>query len=190
MARLTRLFRPLAAVALLLTVAACGRPTLEDAAARTPKLDLVSYFDGKSYAWGQFQDRFGAVRATFRVDIDGSWDGQTLTLDENFVYDDGRTENRLWTLRKTGPDTWSGTAPGVIGTAEGEVSGNAFNWRYEIDLLVADGSTMRVSFDDWLWQLDQDVIFNRAYVSRYGLEIGEVLIFFSRTAPPSAKPTG
>lgn len=169
-----------AALLLIGLLAGCvGRPSLEDPALSTRALNLEEYFDGELRAWGQFQDRFGNVSRRFTVDIDGDWDGETLTLVEDFNYEDGSTEQRVWTLRKTGPDTWRGSAPGVIGTAEGEERGDTFNWRYTIDLPVPDG-TLRVSFDDWMWLMDDGRLLNRAYMDKYGVEIGQVIIFFEK----------
>ena len=142
-------------------------------------LNLEEFFEGKTVAYGQFQDIFGTVRRRFEVDITGTWDGETLTLIEDFVYEDKSTEQRIWTLVKTGGDTWRGTAPGVIGEAFGKERGDTFNWRYTIDLPVPDG-TLRVAFDDWMWLLTEDRLLNRAYMKRFGVDIGEVIITFEK----------
>lgn len=162
-----------------LSVASCGGLKLQDFENAEPELKLEDYFVGRMKAWGQFQDRFDRVRRRFTVDIEGTWDGETLTLKEDFVYNDGETEQRIWTLRKTGPDEWEGTAAGVVGVAKGKVVGNALNWTYLFDLPVGD-STLRVKFDDWLWLQDDRVMINRAYVSKFGLKVGEALIFFHK----------
>ncbi|WP_298919192.1 DUF3833 domain-containing protein [uncultured Roseobacter sp.] len=156
-----------------------GKPSIEDAKLSQGKLDLEAFFDGRVVAFGQFQDRFGTVRRRFEVEINGTWDGKTLTLVEDFLYEDQSTEQRVWTLRKTGPDSWRGTAPGVIGEAFGEESGDTFNWRYLIDLPVPDG-TVRLRFDDWMWKLSDTRVLNRAYVKKYGVDIGEVIITFEK----------
>ena len=169
----------------LLVLASCtGKPSLEDEKLSDRQLDLEVFFDGRTVATGQFQDIFGTVRRRFDVVIDGTWDGETLRLVEDFVYEDGATERRVWTLTKTGDETWSGTAPGVIGGATGEERGDTFNWVYTIDLPIpsADGTveTMRVDFDDWMWLLSEDRLLNKAYVRRFGFDIGEVIIFFEK----------
>ncbi|MDW4498253.1 DUF3833 domain-containing protein [Sulfitobacter sp. D35] len=169
----------------LVVLAGCaGRPSLDDPSIGDQSLALEEYFDGDLTAYGQFQDVFGTVRRSFTVDITGRWDGLRLILDENFVYEDGARERRVWTLVKTGPDTWQGTAPGVIGVATGRVQDNRFNWRYTIDLPVptADGpgETTRVSFDDWMWLLEDGRLLNRAYMTRYGVYVGDVTIFFEK----------
>lgn len=167
-------------IGLFLSVSACtGRPSLDDPSLGPQQLNLEEYFVGDLKAYGQFQDRLGNVSRRFEVDIEGTWDGQTLTLVEDFVYEDGSTEQRIWTLTKTGPDSWRGTAPGVIGEATGEERGDQFNWRYTIDLPVPDG-TLRVSFDDYMWQLDEKRLLNRAYLDKFGIEIGEVILFFEK----------
>ena len=168
-----------------LALAACtGKPSLDDDKLSDTDLNLEDFFEGESVAYGQFQDIFGTVRRRFEVEIDGTWDGETLVLTEDFVYEDGATERRVWTLTKSGDETWQGTAPGVIGTATGEERGDTFNWVYTIDLPIpsADGTveTMRVTFDDWMWLLTEDRLLNKAYVRRYGIDIGEVVIFFEK----------
>lgn len=167
-------------LAVFVALAGCtGRPGPNDELLSDRTLNLEEFFDGPVVAHGQFQDVFGTVRRRFEVAIDGTWDGKTLTLDENFVYEDGSTENRLWSLQKTGPDSWQGTAPGVLGLASGIERGDTFNWRYRIDLPVPDG-TLRVGFDDWMWLLSDDRLLNIAYMQRAGVTIGQVVIFFEK----------
>ena len=173
------------ALASVLCLAACaGRPALDDPQLSDRQLNLEEFFAGDLVAHGQFQDVLGTVRRNFVVEINGDWDGERLRLVEDFVYEDGSTEQRIWTLVKTGDDSWTGTAPGVIGEATGVENADRFNWVYEIDLPIpsADGETetMRVSFDDWMWLLADDRLLNLAYVKRYGLDIGTVTISFEK----------
>jgi hypothetical protein len=176
--------RRLALVTFFALAACTGKPSLDDPALSDRELNLEEFFLGETVAKGQFQDIFGTVRRRFDVTIDGDWDGSTLTLTEDFVYEDGSTEQRVWSLVKTGPDTWRGSAPGVIGTASGTEKGDSFNWAYTIDLPIpsAEGptETMRVTFDDWMWLMSDERLLNRAYVKRFGVDIGEVIIWFEK----------
>ncbi|WP_299644133.1 DUF3833 family protein [uncultured Ruegeria sp.] len=168
------------AIASLALLAACSsKPKVPKTFLSDRQLNLEEFFEGETVAYGQFQDVLGNIPRRFKVDIDGTWDGETLTLVEDFVYDDGATEQRIWALTKTGEDTWTGMAPGVLGAASGIERGDTFNWKYRIDLPIKDG-TMRVTFDDWMWLLDDDRLLNRAYVSRYGVRLGEVILFFEK----------
>jgi hypothetical protein len=181
--------RVLIVTLLALALVGCtGRPSLEGEKLSDRQLNLEEFFAGESVAHGQFQDRFGNVSRRFTVDIVGTWDGRLLTLAEDFVYEDGSTEQRVWSLTKTGPDSWVGTAPGVIGQAVGQENGDTFNWQYTIDLPLPDASappgtppeTLRVTFDDWMWLLTEDRLLNRAYMRKFGVTIGEVIISFEK----------
>lgn len=168
-------------VGLITLLASCGRPSLDDPKLSTKELNLEEYFAGRTVAYGQFQDRLGKVSQRFKVTIDGRWDGQKLVLDERFVYSDGGKDRRVWTLTKTAEEAWQGTAEGVQGVAIGQERGDTFNWRYTIDLPKRDGEgTLRVSFDDWMWLLEDGRLLNKAYMTKAGVKLGVVTIFFEK----------
>lgn len=144
-----------------------------------PKLDLFEYFEGQTLAWGQFQSRSGELQRRFRVDIQGKVDGDTLVLDEQFVYDDGETEQRIWTIKKVGENQYEGRAGDVIGKAFGQASGSVLNWRYTLDLPYKD-SSIHVKFDDWMFLQTDNVMLNRAKVTKWGFRVGEVTLFFQK----------
>lgn len=149
-----------------------------------PKLELMSFFEGKTQAWGQFQGRDGQVKRRFTVDINGIVDDSTnskqLTLEESFVYDDGETQERIWTIVQTGTNQFEGTAADVIGVAKGETAGAALNWHYTLALPYQD-STIEVQFDDWMFLQDERTMINRAEVTKFGFKVGEVILFFRKT---------
>nr|WP_244323569.1 DUF3833 domain-containing protein [Salinivibrio costicola] len=166
----------LAVAALLLT--ACSAD-IEDYKARTPAFDLFEYFEGHTKAWGMVQDFSGEQRRRFEVDIIGTVDGDTLTLDESFVYDDGETQTRVWTITRHSEGTYSGTAGDIVGTATGVVEGNALNWRYDLVVPVGD-SEYQLHFDDWMFRQDSDHLFNVTSMRKWGIEVGKVTLFFQR----------
>ena len=110
-------------------ISGCSSVKIQDYKNAEPKLDLFDYFKGKTYAQGQFQDRSGLVVRRFTVDITGEIEGNQLTLDERFVYNDGEKQQRIWRITKTAEGTYTGKADDVIGEAIGESAGNALNWR-------------------------------------------------------------
>ncbi len=177
-----RRWRVLALAAALL-LSGCGA-TMQpaDYAAEQPALDLQSYFNGTIDAWGMFQDRSGKVIKRFTVVMDCRWEGDTGVLDERFTYSDGTRQRRVWTLKKVGKHRYVGSAPDVIGEAAGETGGNAFNWKYTLALPV-DGRVYHVNFDDWMFLMDDNVMLNRAVMSKFGFRLGEVTLSFrKRTA--------
>ncbi|MEM1020233.1 MAG: DUF3833 domain-containing protein [Pseudomonadota bacterium] len=160
-----------------LILSGCAGAKIEDFQSATPAFDLEGYFLGETKAYGLFEDRFGKFRRQFVVDIVGEMDGDTLVLTEDFVYDDGETEQRIWRIKNQGNGRYTGTFGDIIGEAEGEVAGNALHWTYKMNLKVGD-DTWKVGFDDWMILGADGVMLNRAYISRWGFEIGSVTLSF------------
>jgi len=165
---------------------------VEEFAGSEPRFRLEEYFDGRTRAWGLFQDRFGQVKRQFVVDIEGRVEDDTLILIEDFRYADGETEQRIWRIRRAGEHRYVGTAEGdapggVVGQATGAAYGNAFNWTYTYDLPVG-GRTVRVTFDDWMFLQPGGVVINRASVTKLGFELGEAIIFFRQLGEDTDAP--
>jgi len=177
MSRLRRLLSLLMLVCVAAAVGACGsiKPQVYEQA--KPVLDLETYFNGPLKAWGMFEDRNGKIIRRFTVDMVGTWTDGVGTLEEDFLYDDGETERRVWTIRKGADGRYTGTADDVIGKASGQAAGNALNWTYTLALPV-DDSVYNVKLDDWMYLIDDRVMINRATMSFYGFRVGEVTITF------------
>ena len=126
-----------------------------------------------------FHDRFGNLKRSFKVDINGVLQDNILTLDEKFLYDDGEKETRVWKIKILGNNMYSGIADDVIGEAKGISSGNALNWKYKLNLRVKD-STIKVDFDDWMFLQDENILMNRAVVKKWGISLGVVSITFKK----------
>jgi hypothetical protein len=166
-------------LAITLLISGCSSMKIEDFSDTQPEFVLEEYFVGKTTAWGLFEDRFGNVQRQFVVTIDGTWDGTTLTMTEDFIYSDGETEKRIWKLTKTDEMNYEGTTENSIGIASGTRTGNAFNWVYDFNLKVGDGY-WKVKFDDWMFLQPNGVLLNKATVTRWGFKLGTVYLSFSK----------
>ena len=168
---------------IILLFTGCSQTDMKEFQNNTPKLDLFNFFEGETIAYGIFEDRFGNLKRQFRVNIDGKINNQTLTLDEDFLYDDGEQAKRIWKIEKkidnTQKVTYEGKADDIEGKASGSISGNALNWSYDIYLNIK-GSDIKVHFNDWIYKQSEDLAINRAYVSKFGINIGSVTLVFLR----------
>lgn len=166
-------------VLLCVGLAGCSQVDVQTYNQETPKLELREFFEGRTEAWGMFQKRSGEVVKRFHVVIHGYSEGERLILDEDFTYSDGTTQKRIWTLTPQGNDQWRGTAGDVVGEAKGQVAGNAFHWRYVLSLPV-DDKIYDVHMDDWMYLLDENTMVNRTVMSKFGIDLGEVTLFFRK----------
>lgn len=155
----------------------CASHSIDTYRAEKPVLDLREYFNGTLDAYGVFTDRSGQVVRRFTVLMTCTWSGDEGVLDEAFTYSDGTTERRVWRLKKWPDGRYTGTAGDVVGEAQGQARGNAFQWGYTLRLPV-DGSVYEVQFDDWMYLMDQRVMLNKAVMTKWGVRLGEVTLSF------------
>lgn len=177
------MLRKLLIISFPLLLTSCSAVPINNYAGYEPKFNLMQYFEGKTKAWGQFQTRNGELKRRFTVDITGtvtdSPKGKQLLLDEHFEYDDGETQQRIWTITEIAPNTYEGKADDVIGVARGQSAGSVLNWQYTLDLPYK-GSNIHVKFDDWMFLQDKTTMINRATVTKFGFTVGEVTLFFRK----------
>jgi len=157
----------------------CASVSPEQYSKEQPVLDLSHYLEGPLEASGMFQNRQGVVVKRFHVKLLGTWSNDVGRLEEDFVYSDGLTQRRVWTITRVDSHHYAGTADDVIGTAQGEAYGNALNWRYTMALPVGQ-RVYNVKFDDWMFLIDKDVMLNRAVMSKWGFRLGEVTLSFRK----------
>ncbi len=158
----------------------CAGPSIKDYAGAKPLLDLRQYFSGHLVAHGMFSDRSGKVLRRFVVDMNCRWQGNEGEFDEDFTYDDGEKQKRIWRLRHLGEGRYVGTADDVRGEAHGAIAGNTFRWGYTL-ALPYEGRVLDVQFDDWMHLIDETVMLNRAVMSKFGIRLGEVQLVFRKS---------
>lgn len=158
----------------------CSTPKLENHKHMSPKVDVKEYFNGEIKAWGIVQDWRGDVVNRFDVEMVGSWEGNVGTLKEHFeYYDKDKVQERIWTITKIDDDTFEGRADDILDKATGKIKGNAMNWAYRMDLPV-DDTTYRITFDDWMWQMNDGVLINRSYLKKFGFTVAELTLFMQK----------
>lgn len=165
-------------LALLILLVGCSTE-VKEYQGQQPALDIFHYFQGESEAWGMVQDRSGKELRRFHVDIRGEVVGNTLTLREHFIYNDGEKQQRTWQIRRVAPDKYEGTAGDIEGVAAGQAAGNAFNWRYSMNI-KADGKEWLLHFDDWMYLQDDKHLFNKTEMKKFGVTVATVTLFFTR----------
>ena len=142
-------------------------------------ISLEEYFNGDIKAWGIIQDGRGRVISRFDVQMVGSWEGNVGTLEEDFTYYSGNQQQRTWTITKLDERQYEGRADDIIGTASGKIEGNSVQWRYKMDIDV-NGNSYRITFDDWMWLMNDSVLINRSYLKKWGFTVAELTLFMQK----------
>ncbi len=135
---------------------------------------------GASVARGEFRAITG-VRRGFTAHLNGSWDGATLTLVEDFEFDDGERDRKTWRLARIAPGRYVGTREDVVGEAVGYQDGRAFRLEYNIVLPSENGRGRQVRFRDVMVLDSRGDVLNEATIGWFGVRVGSVYLRISPT---------
>lgn len=153
----------------------CAPVSVTDYQEMEPKLELEAFFQGDLTAHGVVKDRNGRVIRTFNADIKASWkDGQGV-LDEQFLFNDGARDTRVWQLNPSGTDSYTATAGDVIGEGVLEVAGNSVFLDYVLRIPYGDG-TVDVRVDDRMYLVAPGVLINESEMRKFGVRVGSILL--------------
>ena len=177
---------PLSLILLMsLVLAGCAGPALDDYQSTGPDLVPSQFFTGELSARGVVKDFSGEVIRTFDADIVASWDDNGVgTLDEVFRFDDGEEQTRVWTLTPEG-EGYHATAGDVVEPGTMRWSGNAIHMNYVLSI-ARDSGTIDVRMDDWMYLVTPDTLINETTMSKWGVDVGEVVLVIQKQRQSSA----
>lgn len=167
-------------LSVLFLLTGCSGITVNDYADRKPALVPEDFFTGRLSAHGVIKNRAGKVVRYFNADINAWWDGATGTLEEDFVYDNGEKQRRVWILTRQADGSYIGTAGDVVGEATGRVAGNAMFLEYVLEVPYGE-NTIRLTMDDRMYLVEPDTIVNESVMYKFGIRVGEVILVISRS---------
>jgi hypothetical protein len=169
-----RLSKFLTAMAAVLMLSGCA-DQLDSYRGTTPPMRFDQFFNGPVKGYGIVQNRSGKIIRRFDVDMLGEWHGNEGSLKEHFVYYDGKTQDRIWHIRKLADNRFVGTAADIIGEARGREEGTAIRWSYVMEVPVGD-DTFDMSFDDWMYQMDDNIVMNRNTMTKFGIRVADLTL--------------
>ena len=163
----------------LCALAGCSSITVQDYAGNTPELVPEQFFNGQLTAHGLVKDRSGEVIRRFNADITAYWRDGVGTLEEDFVFDDGGTDRRVWTLEPQGSGRYLGSAGDVVGKGQVSVAGNSMFLDYVLRIPYGDG-TLDLHIDDRMYLVNPDTLINESRMLKFGLDVGAILLVIQR----------
>jgi hypothetical protein len=137
------------------------------------------FFDGQLTAHGVVKDRAGKVTRYFNAEIKGSFDGSVITLDEDFIFDDGEKQKRVWKITKQPDGRYIGTAGDVVGDAVGQIAGNSMFLKYVLDVPYKD-RTIHISIDDRMYLVEPDLLINECKMTKFGFKVGQIILVIKK----------
>ena len=166
-------------LALTLGLAGCSPVTVQDYADNRPLLVPEEFFQGQLTAHGVIKDRGGKVIRYFNADIKAWWEDGIGTLEEDFVFDDGEPERRVWTLTPQDDGSYIGTAGDVVGDGRITLAGNSMFLDYVLRIPYNDGP-LDLRIDDRMYLVNPTMLINESSMKKFGIRVGEILLVIEK----------
>ena len=161
-------------LAAILTAGCARESRIPVSTGDSPAFDPVAFFDGQTRSSGVIKSRFGVPTERIVTDGHGQRDGtERLHMVQHLSFQDGTTEERDWTLWRSGPGQFKATANDMVGTAEGEANGRVFRWQWV--LARSPGNPlMNVTMQQWMYRIEDGSVTVRTIVTKLGFIVAEV----------------
>lgn len=165
-----------------LPIAGCA-PTPAPPADPGPPITLVSAFKGRTTGRGHFRVWLTGDERRFTARLNGTVTGpagaRTLTVVEDFVYDDGQKDRLTWVFREQGLGSWTGKREDTVGEATVVEEDGQIRLSYIADFKSPSGVN-RLGFEDILYAAPDGTIINDAVVSKAGIAVASVRFVIRR----------
>jgi hypothetical protein len=178
-------FRSLAALSLIvlgLLIVGCQSLQPESFAGAEPRFDPDRFFEGPTRSWGVIESRSGKPKSRFRTEMMGRREGADLVITQDFTFEDGHKQTRVWRVRRIDEHHYDATANDVVGVSHGLAYGNTFHWAYT----VGTGNPLtRLRYKLRMYlQADGETLINRVTVTKLGVVLAQTTEHFHRGTGP------
>jgi hypothetical protein len=166
-----------AALATLASLATLGLSGCATRPASSPEgvrpLTLVDAFRGRTIGNGVFSVPVTGLTRRFRAKLNGTLSGNSLTVVEDFFFDDGEVDRLTWRFTRRPDGTWTGRREDTVGEATITETAREIRLEYTADVR-SKGSVTRLGFADVIYRRADGLIVNEAVVTRLGIPVGTV----------------
>jgi hypothetical protein len=179
-----RLLVSAALIACCLLGTGCHTMKPESFAGAEPRFEPDKFFEGPTRSWGVVESRTGRPKRRFRTEMMGSREGNDLVITQDFTFEDGHKQQRVWRIRRIDDHHYDATANDVVGVSHGLAYGNTFYWEYTLALRPGN-PLANVRFKLWMYlQADGETMINRVTISKLGLIVAQTTEHFHRGSGP------
>jgi uncharacterized protein DUF3833 len=171
-------------IAFCLLAAGCRTMRPESFAGAEPRFEPEKFFEGPTRSWGVIESRSGRPKSRFRTEMMGRREGDDLMITQDFTFEDGHQQQRVWRVRRIDDHRYDATANDVVGVSHGLAYGNTFHWEYTVALRPGN-PLANLRFKLWMYlQADGETMINKVTISKLGVILARTTEHFHRGTGP------
>ncbi|MBF9035847.1 DUF3833 family protein [Rhodobacterales bacterium HKCCE2091] len=139
-----------------------------------PAFDIREVLAGRMISEGVIYGPDGRVASRFVAEMEGTWEGNTGVLTEEFSYADGGTQAREWRISHDGGAGFTAEADDLVGPGRGRQAGGAVRMRYRLRLAEGAGGHV-LDVTDWMYLMENGTVMNRSEMRKFGVVVAELV---------------
>lgn len=163
----------------IIFLTSCSAIDIQSYKDKTPLFIPEEFFDGELKAHGILKNRSGKVIRTFKANISAYWKKNIGTLEEDFIFDDGEHQRRVWTLTPHGNGQYIGTANDVVGDAIINIAGNTMFLNYTLTIPY-NNRELNVYIDDKMYLVSNTTLINESRITKFGFHVGTIILSITK----------
>jgi len=141
------------------------------------RFDFAAFFEHQTRATGVFENRFGGRKHSFEATFDGEWCHDTFLLHEDFLFCDGKTEQRVWRIRFDVGGRFESSCTQIVGHGTGHLTQDgcrhSFLYRLPIGRRIV---TFRI--DESYYAFEPGKLLYQATLKKWGILAGVIHMSF------------
>jgi Protein of unknown function (DUF3833) len=154
-------FRFFAVIAVISSLSSCAyfeslnkSPDL-DYLDKGAKMDIKKFFNGEVEGFAITKDEDDKIIGTQTIKITGKWEENKGVVQQNFVYSDGKKDNRTWLITINPDGTFDAVGHDVSSLGKGKQSGNAAQMTYSLLIVGKKDTKQEMKFEDRIYLIDE-----------------------------------
>lgn len=141
-----------------------------------PKVDLKQFFRGEIESFAIIKDGNDKIIGSYTGTMRGEWDENKGVLKQNFLYNDGKRDNRTWLITDNVDGTFSAVGHDVVESETGKQIGNTIQMPYSFAVLE-NGVKQKIRYEDNFYLVDSSSMIGTSVAkSSRGIVISKSLI--------------
>ncbi len=157
-----------------LALTSCTTMRVSEFGSGRPEFEPTKFFSGRTSSFGAMETRGSVPRQVVTTETTGTWEGETLRIEQDLVLGGAKPQHRSWRIRKLDAHHYLATANDIIGTVRGEAYGNVFHWSFT--LALSPGNPLaNVRMSQWMYlQPDGRTMVNHSTITKFGIVVAQV----------------
>jgi|LauGreSBDMM110SN_4_FD.fasta_scaffold11554_4 hypothetical protein len=149
---------------------------------RAPKIDAKNFFVGDLEVFAITQDVNGKIVGSFTGKMSGKWDENKGVLQQTYISEVGKKDNRTWLITTDSDDTFTAVGHDMTTPIKGRQLGNVMQMTYTLSISQKEGGKQETTYEDNIYLVDERSALGISLIKKGKVASGKSIISYKKIA--------